>query len=178
MLYAVMSKLKLPSAHAVVGVAFLASLLLFGCRDGDSAPGTPRLVGTRPSFQLQTLEGRMVGPKDFPGQVVVLDFWATWCGPCHVQARILGEVYKDFQGKGVQFLAADVGEEAKTVRSFLKTTPIPYSVLVDPKNVSDQLGIYALPTLMVVNKKGIVSFFEPGIADGPTIRRVLKEAGA
>jgi thiol-disulfide isomerase/thioredoxin len=173
-----MPRIKLPSAHAVVGVAFLASLLLFGCQDGDSAPGAAHLVGTRPSFQLQTLEGRMVGPKDFPGQVVVVDFWATWCGPCHVQARILGEVYKDFQGKGVQFLAADVGEEAKTVRSFLKTTPMPYSVLVDPKNVSDQLGIYALPTLMVVNKKGVVSFFQPGIADGPTIRRVLKEAGA
>jgi hypothetical protein len=55
---------------------------------------------------------------------------------------------------------------------------MPYSVLVDPKNVSDQLGIYALPTLMVVNKKGVVSFFQPGIADGPTVRRALKEAGA
>src|SRR4051812_16943587 len=102
---------RLPSAPAILGVAFLASLLLFGCRDSDSANanangGAPRLVGTRPSFQLQTLEGRPLGPKDFPGQVVVVDFWATWCGPCHIQARILGDVYKDYRGKGVQFFAA------------------------------------------------------------------------
>ncbi len=176
-----MPKLKLPPARAVLSLAFLGSLLLFGCRDSDSASasgGAPNVLGTRPSFQLQTLEGRPLGPKDFPGQVVVVDFWATWCGPCHVQARILGELYKDYQGKGVQFLAADSGEEAQTVRAFLKTAPMPYPVLVDPKNVSDQLGIYALPTLMVVNKKGVVSFFQPGIADGPTLRRVLKEAGA
>jgi thiol-disulfide isomerase/thioredoxin len=178
MLQGVMTRLKLPSAHAILGVAFLASLLLFGCREGDSAGSAPNLVGTKPTFQLQTLEGRPVGPKDFPGQVVVVDFWATWCGPCHVQARILGDVYKDYRGKGVQFLAADVGEEAQTVKSFLKTTPVPYSVVLDPKNVSDQLGVYALPTLLVVNKKGVISFFQPGIADGPTIRRVLKEAGA
>jgi thiol-disulfide isomerase/thioredoxin len=173
-----MSAMKLPSAHAILGVAFLASLLLFGCREGNSAGSAPNLVGTRASFQLQTLEGRPLGPKDFPGQVVVVDFWATWCGPCHVQARILGEVYKDYRGRGVQFLAADVGEEAQTVKTFLATMPMPYSVVLDPKNVSDQLGVYALPTLMVVNKKGVISFFQPGIADGPTLRRVLKEAGA
>jgi thiol-disulfide isomerase/thioredoxin len=174
-----MTRIKLPSAHAVLGVAFVASLLLFGCHDSDSAANSaPRLVGTKPSFQLQTLEGRPLGPKDFPGQVVVIDFWATWCGPCHVQGRILAELYQDYRGKGVQFLAADVGEEAQTVRSFLKTTPVPYAVLLDPKNVSDQLGIYALPTLLVVNKKGVVSFFQPGISDGDTIRRILKEAGA
>jgi len=170
--------LKLPSRPAVLGAAFLASLLLFGCHDSDSAGSAPNLVGTKPSFQLQTLEGRPLGPKDFPGQVVVLDFWATWCGPCHIQARILGELYKDYRGRGVQFLGADVGEEAKTVQSFLKSTPLPYAVLVDPKNVSDDLGIYALPTLMVINKKGVVSFFQPGISDADTLRRVLKEAGA
>jgi len=172
-----MTRLKLPAAPAVLGTAFLASLLLFGCRDGDSA-NAPNLTGTKPAFQLQTLEGRPLGPKDFPGQVVVVDFWATWCGPCHVQARILGDVYQDYRGKGVQFLAADVGEDAQAVRGFLKTTPVPYTVLVDPKNVADDLGVYALPTLMVVNKQGRVSFFQPGISDGDTIRRVLKEAGA
>jgi len=69
---------KLPPRPAVLGAAFLASLLLFGCHDSDSAGSAPNLVGTKPSFQLQTLEGRPLGPKDFPGQVVVLDFWGNW----------------------------------------------------------------------------------------------------
>ncbi len=175
-----MSRIKLPSALAILSVGFLASLLLFGCRESDSAGNaTPNLVGTKPTFKLPKLTGgQSLGPSSFPGQVVVVDFWATWCGPCHVQGRILEDVAKDYHGKGVRFLAADVGEEAPAVESFLKTTPMTYAdVLLDPKNVSDQLGIYALPTLLVVNKKGVVSYFQPGISDGDTIRRLLKEAG-
>lgn len=163
--------------RAVLTAAFACSLLLFGCRDGASAGGAAE--GTKASFRMKTLEGgRSLGPTDFPGQVVVVDFWATWCGPCHVQARILEPIYQDYQGKGVQFLAANVGEEAETVRRFLQSKPLPYTVLIDPGDVAGELGVFALPTLMVVDKKGRVAFFESGIVDGPTLRRVLKEAGA
>jgi thiol-disulfide isomerase/thioredoxin len=127
---------------------------------------------------MQTLEGRPIGPKNFPGQVVIVDFWATWCGPCHVQQRILEDVYKDYHGKGVQFLAANVGEELDTVRGFLKGKPIPFTVVMDPHDVAGQLGINALPTLMVIDKKGKLTFFEAGLTDGDTIRRLLRQAGA
>jgi thiol-disulfide isomerase/thioredoxin len=165
------------SARSVLTVAFAASLLLFGCREG--ATGGVPVPGAKLAFELQTLEGRPMGlPKAFPGQVVIVDFWATWCGPCHVQQRILEDVFKDYRGKGVQFLAADVGEEAETVRQFLKAKPFSYPVLVDPHDVAGQLGISALPTLMVIDKKGKLSFFEAGLTDGDTIRRVLHQAGA
>ncbi|HXO19857.1 MAG TPA: TlpA disulfide reductase family protein [Thermoanaerobaculia bacterium] len=168
------------SCRPALTVAFVSSLLLFGCRDGASAgdpPSASHVAGTKAAFRLQTLEGRPLGPKDFPGQVVLVDFWATWCGPCHLQARILEDVYREYRGRGVQFLAADVGEEREVVRKFLQSAPIPYTVLLDPQNVADSLGINALPTLMVVDKKGRVSYFEPGISDGDTIRKLLKEAG-
>jgi thiol-disulfide isomerase/thioredoxin len=111
--------------------------------------------------------------------VVVVDFWATWCGPCHLQAQILEPVYRDFKGRGVQFLAANVGEEPDTVKSFLKKKPFPYPVLLDPSDsVATTLGVLALPTLMVVDKKGRVAYFEAGIADGDTLRALIKKAGA
>src|SRR6476620_3782746 len=140
------------SARSVLTAAFVSSLLLFGCRDGASA-GAPA-PGSKVTIELQTLEGRPFITKDYAGQVMVLDFWATWCGPCHVQQRILESLYKDYQGKGVQFLAANVGEELPTVRSFLKSKPIPYTVLMDPHDVAGQLGINALPTLMIIDRKG------------------------
>ena len=156
--------------------ATVLSLLLLSCRDGATAADKPAAADL--GFRLKTVDGRMLGPKDFQGQVVVVDFWATWCAPCHVQTRILEPVHRDYAGKGVQFLAANVGEDETTVRSFLKRKPVPYPVLLDPEDkVSSKLGVVALPTLMIIDKKGKVVFFHTGIADGATVRKILKQAG-
>ena len=157
--------------------AALFSLLLLGCQDGASA-GNGGAMGSQPDFKLKTLDGRKLGPTDFKGQVVVVDFWATWCGPCHIQARILEPIHQDYKGKGVQFLAANVGEDEATVRGFVKDRPFPYPVLLDAESaVSGKLGVVALPTLMVIDKKGKISFLQAGVVDGPALRKVLKEAG-
>jgi len=159
----------------LTAIAFCA-LLLFGCQDGATAGSSPK---GKADFRLPTLDGGNLGPKDFLGQVVVVDFWATWCGPCHLQAEILEPVYRDFKGRGVQFLAANVGEDLETVKKFLKTKPFPYPVLVDPQDsVTSNLGVYALPTLLVVDKKGKVAYFQSGLADGDTLRDLIKKAGA
>ena len=163
---------------SILMLALFVSVLLFSCRDGNTASGEAT-VGSRPEFRLKSLDGRSLGPRDFPGQVVVVDFWATWCGPCQIQTRILESMVGDYKGKGVQFLAANVGEDEATVKSFLQKTPFPYPVLLDPDDsVSNNLGVYALPTLMIVDKKGKISYIQPGVADAPTLRKVLKDAGA
>jgi thiol-disulfide isomerase/thioredoxin len=108
-----------------------------------------------------------------------VDFWATWCGPCHLQAKVLEPVHRDFEKRGVQFLAANVGEDERTVKRFLESSPFPYPVLMDSNSaVSNKLGVYALPTLIIIDKKGKISFLNPGLTDGDTLRRALKEAGA
>ncbi len=162
------------SPRTVLMFAALFSLLLFGCKD---AVGSKSAVGAKPDFRLKTLDGRKLGPADFPGQVVVVDFWATWCGPCRIQARILETVKKDYEGKGVQFLAANVGEDEATVRGFVKGQPFGYPVLLDTESsVSGSFGIYALPTLMVVDKKGKIALIQSGVMDGPSLRKILKAA--
>ena len=171
---------SLPRRSSILMLAVFVSLMLFGCREGATAGGGEGAgVGSKPEFRLKSLDGRTLGPRDFPGQVVLVDFWATWCGPCQIQARILESMIGDYKGRGVQFLAANVGEDETTVKSFLQKKPFPYPVLLDPDDsVSSNLGVYALPTLMVVNKKGKVSYIQSGIADMPTLRKVLREAGA
>jgi thiol-disulfide isomerase/thioredoxin len=158
-----------------LGLAGLAACcLLLGC--GGSGAGDAK--DAKLGFRLKTTDGRSLGPRDFPGQVVVVDFWATWCAPCRLQAQILEPVSRDLQGHGVQFLAADMGEPEDTVRSFLKSNPYPYPVLLDVDGkISDDLGINALPTLLVVDKKGSVRYLQPGLADGDTIKRIIREAG-
>jgi cytochrome c biogenesis protein CcmG/thiol:disulfide interchange protein DsbE len=179
MMMTTLSRTLHPRRSVVVAAAF-ASLLLLSCREGSTAgKGTAASADAKADFQLKTVDGRSLGPKSFPGQVVVVDFWATWCMPCRLQAQILEPVYRDYKGRGVQFLAANVGEEPEQVKQFLKSKPFPYPVLLDPtEKVSGGLGVMALPTLMVVDKKGNVSYFQSGIADGDTLRALIKKAGA
>jgi cytochrome c biogenesis protein CcmG/thiol:disulfide interchange protein DsbE len=166
---------SLPRAGRLVLLAALAgSLFLLSC--GDRSSSAPAV---KTNFRLPTVDGRALGPRDFGGQVVVVDFWATWCMPCRLQAEILEPVYRDYKGRGVQFLAANVGEEQDTVKQFLKNKPFPYPVLLDPEQaVATDLGVLALPTLLVIDKKGKVSYFQSGIADGDTLRQLIKQAGA
>jgi thiol-disulfide isomerase/thioredoxin len=167
----------LRSRRSVLVAVAVASFLLLSCQESATAAG-PK-TSKKIDFQLKTVDGRALGPKDFLGQVVVVDFWATWCGPCRLQAEILEPLYRDFKGRGVQFLAANVGEEPETVKGFLKNKPFPYPVLLDPQDsVASTLGVVALPTLLVVDTKGHLVFFQPGIADADTLRQVIKKAGA
>ena len=168
----------LRSRRSVLVAAAVASILLLSCQEGTAA-GPKSKAGKKVDFELTTVDGRALGPKNFPGQVVVVDFWATWCGPCHLQAQILEPIYRDFKGRGVQFLAANVGEDPETVKSFLKNKPFPYPVLLDPEDsVASKLGVVALPTLLVVDTKGNLAFFQPGLADADTLRAAIKKAGA
>lgn len=148
---------------------------------GPAEIGNAVLGGDYPKldFRLASLDGGMVGPADFPGDVLLIEFWATWCGPCKKQAEYLEEVYDDFGGKGVQFLAIDVGEDEETVRRYVERKPFPYPVLLDPHDtVSPRYQVYGLPTVLIVDRQGEITFLETGVSDAATLRLALKAAGA
>ena len=153
----------------------LLGLLLLACGTGSAVAGSAQ----RPGFRLPTLDGRQLGPADFKGKVVVADFWATWCGPCFLQADILHRVQAQYPKSDVQFLAIDVGEDAKTVRAFTAKRPFPYPVLLDEEEkVSGELKVAGFPTLLILNRKGEVSYLRAGIVPERRLRDLLAAAGA
>ena len=78
----------------------------------------------------------------------------------------------------MRFLAISLGEPEDVVREFVEQRPYPYPVLVDPEDsLSLDLGIYVLPTIMVIDRAGQVAYLEPGVSTAETLRRVLYEAG-
>lgn len=163
---------------AAVGLAF-SWLSRSGTTGTTTTQGAPALDLPAADFQLASLDGRRIGPKDYLGKVVVIDFWATWCGPCHLQAEILHEMYPDHRGDGVEFVAISVGEPEEIVREFLAEKPYPYPVLVDPEDsMSARLRILGLPTLIVADREGRVVFRATGISDRRTIEKAIERAGA
>lgn len=151
---------------------------LMACTRLPKGTGDTAAAEAAPSFTLASLAGDDVSTSDFDGQVVLIDFWATWCGPCHYQADILKTLHADFADKGVQFLAVSLGEAEDIVRSFVEDNPYPYPVLIDPEDrLSPELGIYVLPTVMVLDRDGNVTYQQPGVSQAETLRRALYEAG-
>ena len=158
--------------------SLLLGLLLLACDSETSAAPAGSRGATKAGFRLPTIDGRQLGPGDFKGKVVVADFWATWCGPCYLQADILHRLHAQYPKKDVQFLAIDVGEDEKTVRAFLAERPIPYPVLLDEEQrVSGDLNVVGFPTLLIVDKKGEVSYLRTGIVPDKRLRELLAQAG-
>lgn len=150
-----------------VGLLFVAS----GC--GGGAP-TATDTGSMPDFRLVSTGGSAVERADFAGKVVIYDFWATWCGPCHIQADILRKLYPSLQARGVDVVGIATGEPAEVVGAFAAKRPFPWAVLVDPEEVvSGDLEILGLPTLVLTGPDGRIVFRQTGITTADRIEAEL-----
>jgi thiol-disulfide isomerase/thioredoxin len=152
---------------ALAALAVAAVVTVVGC-----APRNPA------DFRLPTLDGRRLGPPDLRGQVVVVDFWASWCAPCHLQTAILERLREQYASHGVAFLAVNSGEDEETVRRFVADRPFGFPVLLDPaEKLSTRVAVLALPSLMIVDRDGEVSYFRAGIVPEKRLRELLHQAG-
>lgn len=120
--------------------------------------------------------GTTVGKSEVP---VLVDFWATWCGPCHLQADVLKDLYPEARARGAEFVGIATGEPPDVVREFLARRPLPYPIALDPESrLEGELAIYGLPTLVVVDRRGRIAYRHTGLIDADTLRQVLARAEA
>ena len=167
--------------RALLVVVPVLLLVFQGCQGGGAPVSSeaPQKGGAVPDFKLERLEGGELSFASLQGKVVLLDFWATWCKPCHEQTRLLNELYPDVRASGVEFLGVNSGEDVEKVKSFVKPGTFAYPVLLDPTDsLSLELDVVALPTLIIVDKGGKISFFHEGLLDAAALRREIKKAGA
>ncbi len=110
-----------------------------------------------PDFELQDLEGKAVKLSSYRGDVVLVNFWATWCGPCQAEMPLLQDRYTTYHDSGLEILAVNIGEDADTVRPFVENLGLGFSILLDPDlQVNDAYRVLGYPTTIAVDRDGNV----------------------
>ena len=146
-----------------------SGLVATGCYISPPSRPTPSPIiqlpeGTQvgnlaPDFQLQGLDGQTVSLSDFRGEPVLVNFWATWCGPCRSEMPFIQEIFDggEWSDKGLTILAVDIGESLYTVKEFLDSNMLSFPVLLDTKqDVALKYNIRALPTTFLIDKDGVI----------------------
>ena len=169
---------------ALVFVAIVAAgMLYFGFhmarRSGvDHAPG-PLGYGTpAPNFTLQTLDGKNLSLADLKGKAVVVNFWATWCGPCKIETPWLVELQNEYGAQGLQVVGVAMDDSGKDeIEKFAKDMGVNYPVLIGKEAVGDAYGgVPALPESFFVSRDGKIVDRIIGLKGRAEIEDAVKKA--
>jgi peroxiredoxin len=125
------------------------------------------------------MEGKSVSLADFKGQVVLVNFWATWCGPCRVEMPSMEAMYKEMNAQGFEILAVSTDEEGSAVtKPFVDDSQLTFPILHDTKyEVGAMYGVRTLPMSYVVDRKGIIQHRIYGARDwhSPEAKNLLNK---
>ena len=132
----------------------------------QNAVGSPHKTGApAPEFTGKTTGGETIKLSDYRGQVVLLDFWASWCAPCREEMPFLIDFYREHGKKAFQIIAINIDDKIENMEHFLSglDDPPDFPILVDrAKEIPKQYDIEAMPTTLFIDKKGTVRFWHTG----------------
>jgi peroxiredoxin len=149
---------------------FLITCFVLGIAFSQTRPKAP-------NFRLKSSTGKIIELSKLRGKVVVVNFWATWCGPCRAEVPGFLEVYNNYKSKGLEIIGVSLDETGwDVVMPFLRRYKITYPVVVgDGKVVHDYGGIDAIPTTFIVDRDGDVVSGHRGLLPKAQLEKMLRE---
>lgn len=129
-----------------------------------------------PDFSLETNKGTAVTLSKLQGKVVLVNFWATWCGPCRAEIPAFLEVYKEYKSKGFEIIGVSLDQDGwKKVNPFIDRFKITYPIVIgDAKLVKAYGDFNAIPTSFVIDKKGNIVNEHVGLLSKEDLVKLIK----
>jgi thiol-disulfide isomerase/thioredoxin len=122
---------------------------------------------TAPDFQLGALSGKTESLAGYKGQVVMLNFWATWCGPCRQEMPVLEQLHKKYKPMGFTMIGVNVEPDSAGAAKWLTATPVSFPILFDTESkVSKLYAVGGMPSTVIVDRKGNVRYVHRGYKPG------------
>jgi len=132
-----------------------------------SLAGAAAVKGPAPNFTLKSMNGKNLKLSEMTGNVVLINFWASWCGPCREEMPLLNALHKKYAPLGFTVLGVNVEEQLDGARGFLSNVPVDFPILLDNENkVSKQYKVIAMPTTVVVDRDGNMRYLHEGYKPG------------
>ena len=120
-----------------------------------------------PNFTLKSNSGKNLKLSELRGQVVLLNFWASWCGPCRTEMPLLVKIHDKYKGMGFTVLGVNVEEDSTPAISIINKTKIGFPVLFDKENaVSKLYNVSAMPSTVIIDRDGNMRYLHEGYKSG------------
>jgi len=133
----------------------------------STVSGSDDVSGPAPDFTLPTRSGESVTLSELEGQVVMINFWASWCGPCREEMPLLEQIHQRYERLGFTLLGVNVEEDPASAEKWLKDRPVSFPILMDPENgVSKLYDVIAMPSTVIVDRQGNMRYLHHGYKPG------------
>ena len=166
---------------AILRAARFAAAVALAFGASGAVPAIAPLASA-PDFTLRSMKGQNLRLQEQRGQVVMVNFWATWCGPCRQEMPQLNRLYEKYRASGFVLLGVNVDEDARNAVAVANKLGVKFPVLLDTdKKASQAYDLNAMPSTVLIDRDGRVRYVHRGYAEGTEdtydtqIRALLKE---
>jgi peroxiredoxin len=141
----------------LLNIIFLLGILVHASCSSNEGEKALLIDNPAPDFRLANLSGQKVSLGDFHGKTLVINFWATTCGPCVNEMPVLEEFSNSLSGTEVVFLSINIGEDISTVKDFIQSNHYTFPVLLDSQyEVAGKYNVRYIPNSYFIDKEGLV----------------------
>lgn len=141
-----------------------------------------QISGKAANFTLKSRSGKNIKLSELRGDVVMLNFWASWCGPCRQEMPLLEKIHKKYKRLGFTLLGVNVEENSAAAINYLKDVKVTFPILFDTTNKTSKLyDVSAMPTTIIIDRNGNKRFLHKGYKPGyendykKQIKKLLRE---